>query len=175
MLGQVSGLGHAFQPLKHQLDAPSPMTISRSPRVSSSPANGVLHRTLSLIAFIQRTAKLTNENRQFCWSISLPVSSAMEHWSATRVRSTDPFIVSTVAVLPGPLFIRPCGRRADILPCDRASHGNVDNPSPRLRAKTAPTEQPIRFPLFYLTCKRKLNWPLSRSSEFFPMQHDKSS
>jgi hypothetical protein len=102
-------------------------------------------------------------------SISLPVSSAMEHWSATRVRSTDPFIVSTVGVLPGPLFIRPCGRRTDILPFDRASRGNVDNPSPLLLVKTAPTEQPIRFPLLYLTCKRKLNWPLSRSSDFIPM------
>jgi hypothetical protein len=161
--------------LKHQLDAPSPMAISRSPRVSSVPGNGVLHRRLSLSAHPTHGKAYQRESSVLLGSISLPVSSAMEHWSATRVRSTDPFIVSTVAVLPGPLFIRPCGRRTNILPFDRASRGNVDNPSPRLRAKTAPTEQPIRFPLLYLTCKRKLNWPLSRSSEFFPMQHDKSS
>jgi len=118
MHGQVSGLGQAFQPLKHQLDAPSPMVISRSPRVSSSLGNGVLHRRLSLIALIQRTAKLTNENRQFCSGpFSLPVSSAMEHWSATRVRSTDPYMVSTVAVLPAPFCpsVRPTHRHFAIL------------------------------------------------------------
>jgi hypothetical protein len=39
-------------------------------------------------------------------------------------------------------------------------HGCVNRaksiPSPRHRAKTAPQEQSIRFPLLYLTCKRKL-------------------
>jgi hypothetical protein len=174
MLGQVSGLGQAFQPLKHQLDAPSPMAISRSPRVSSSPGNGVLHRRLTLIALIQRTAKLTNENRQFCSGPSL--YRFLRRWNiGPRLASEAPIHCEHGGGFAEPLFIRPYGRRTDILPFDPASRGNVDNPSPRLRAKTAPTEQPIRFPLLYLTCKRKLNWPLSRSSDFFPMQHDKSS
>jgi hypothetical protein len=70
-------------------------------------------------------------------------------------------MVSTVGALPGPpcLFVR----AADVQKfCHfyRASRGNDGIPSPRLRAKTAPIEQSIRFPLLYLTCKRKLNWPL---------------
>jgi hypothetical protein len=37
----------------------------------------------------------------------------------------------------------------------RSSRANENIPSPRHRLKTAPREQPIRFPLCNLTCKRK--------------------
>ena len=52
----------------------------------------------------------------------------------------------------GPLF------RSCVRPTYRStSRGNDGIPSPRLQEKTALIEQPIRFPLLNLTCKRKRN------------------
>ncbi len=39
----------------------------------------------------------------------------------------------------------------------RPTRANESIPSPRHRAQTALQEQSIRFPLLYLTCKRKLD------------------
>jgi hypothetical protein len=44
--------------------------------------------------------------------------------------------------------------------CDRASRANDGIPSPRYRTRTAEKEQSIRFPLLYLTGRKKLDWPL---------------
>src|ERR1700723_586132 len=44
--------------------------------------------------------------------------------------------------------------------CDQASRASESIPSPHHRTRTAPEEQSIRFPLLYLTCKRKLDRPL---------------
>ncbi len=44
--------------------------------------------------------------------------------------------------------------------CDRASRGNESIPIPRRRAKTAPEERSIWFPLLYLTCEKEADGPL---------------
>src|ERR1035441_7761106 len=44
--------------------------------------------------------------------------------------------------------------------CNRASRGNESIPSPRHRAKTAPEERSIWFPLLYLTCEKEADGPL---------------
>jgi hypothetical protein len=64
---------------------------------------------------------------------------------------------SRVGPLPGPFVFVRAADVQKVCHSDRSSRGNDGIPSPRLRAKTALIEQPIRFPLLYLTCKRKRN------------------
>ena len=59
-------------------------------------------------------------------------------------------------------------------PCNRASCATGSIPSLRRRAKTAPEERSIWFPLLYLTWEKEADGPLQRSSHFFTTQHHKS-